>query len=426
VHTGPPAADIRAWQQAQLEDQAHALTSKSGRSDPAQTPATAESTSPDSGKGDQRQTLRSPLEADIHGKSGFQALNASGLLEVDNQLTEHWGFGLDSVVAVLGEVTSWDVPAEPQPPIAQVSRAELIDVVTARSGLPRKQIDAAVRACTLSAEQIRDEGLRYWQLRERSARLALRPLIEPPDSPATGDLWLLPRCAHRTQHLFLSYLNGQQLPWPDRDLPKAVRQALKAWHKLAEDHLETELATAAGSAGLAFRPNLTENKATREGLTLRGEIDLLAADAVRRRIWIIEAKHLRQVFSPLAIGFRIADFHGETALATGPDTNQFRQFQSHAFAPYVHKVLANARAVDQNKKATMRLINAVSPGSDLAQVSADEWEVVPLIVTTHVEVSAFAADPAIPFVLVDHLGVLLTADERPSPGWWTPWTVDEG
>ena len=423
VPTGPPRADIRAWQQAQLEDQARTFTSGKGEwSDPAETLTAEEPTGPDNGEAKQQQTLRSMLEADIRSKSGFQAVNAGGLLEVDDQLIEHCGFSLDSVVAVLAEVTSWDVPAEPNPPIAQVTRTALVDAVTARSGLPRKQIDAAVRACSLNAQQIRDEGLRYWQLKERSARLALRPLIEPPDPHATDELWLLPRCAHRTQHLLVSYLNGQQLPWPDRDLPDALRKAVRAWHKLAEDHLETELGTAAGSAGLAFRPNLKENKAAREGLTLDGEIDLLAADIVRRRIWIIEAKHLRQVFSPLEIGSRIADFHGESALATGPDTHQFRQFQGRTFTPYVHRLLANTCAVHQSMQAAIRLINAVTPEPNRALQSVSDWEMIPLIVTTHFEISAFTTDPGVPFVLIDHLRELLSAEQLPSPGWWSPWT----
>jgi hypothetical protein len=349
VPTGPARADIPAWHQAQLEDQAHAHSASTG--DPAESPATpGGGKTADDGQDDMSQprNLRSLLQATARSGAGFQALTAGGMLRVDDQLIEHCGFSLDSIRAVLATVSSWEVPAEPNPPVVQVTRTALVDDVTAWSGLPRNQIDAAVRACTLTAQQLRDEDLRYWQLRERSARLALRPLIEPPQPAEEGELWLLPRCAHRTQYLLLTYLNDQQIPWPDASLPQPVREVVKAWHKLGEDHLETELATAASAAGLAFQANLKENKASRAGLALHGEIDLIAADPARRRIWVIEAKHLRQAFSPLETGARIADFHGRTALATGPGTNEYRQFRSRTFRPYVQRVLANTHAVRQN------------------------------------------------------------------------------
>jgi hypothetical protein len=422
VPASPAKANIRAWQQAKLEEQARAYSADETRPSGREEDRAMDSRDPGSREANHPEALRSVLRENVRSGTGFQALNARGLLAVDDELIEHCGFGLDNVLAVLGTVASWDVPAEPHPPIAHVSRAALVDVVTASSGLAREQLDAAARVCTLSAETIRQEGLRYWQLKERSARLALRPLIEPPGAAGRDDLWLLPRCAHRTQHLLMTYLNDQQLPWPDRDLPEAVRKAVKAWHKLAEDYLETELAVAAASAGLVFRSNLTPGKAAQQGLHLGGEIDLIAADPTRRRIWVIEAKHLRQVFSPLEIGSRIADFHGAGALAIGPNTNQYRQFQSRTFRPYVQKIHANTQAVRQNKQAALRLISARSPASRIAMCTGDDWEVIPLIVASHVEVSAFVLDPAVPFVLIDHLGELLTASVPPPPGWWSPQT----
>jgi hypothetical protein len=332
---------------------------------------------------------------------------------VDDQLIRHCGFGLDSVLAVLGTAASWDVPTEPNPPIAQVSRTALVDAVTASSGLPGEHIDAAARTCILNGEKLRQEGLRYWQIKERSARLALRPLIEPPGAPGSDDLWLLPRCAHRAQQLLLTYLNDQQLPWPDRDLPAAVRHAVNAWHKQAEDHLETELATATASAGLPFRLNLTQNKAAKKGLKLAGEIDLIAADSTRRRIWIIEAKHLRQIYSPLEIGSRIVDFHGAKALALGPDTFEYNQLKSRTFRPFVSRVIANTQAVQYNRQAAVRLIGEACPKARLTAAMADDWEVIPLMVTSSVEVSAFVPDPAITFTLIDHLVEALAACEQP-------------
>lgn len=172
--------------------------------------------------------------------------------------------------------------------------------------------------------------------------------------------------------------------------------------------------------GLTWRLNLTIGKAAREGLTLHGEIDLIAADAARRRIWVMEAKHLRRVFSPLEMGFRIADFHGPGALAVGPGTNEFRQFNSRSFRRYVQGVLANASDVEHNKQSVIRLISAVSPWAKLQASAVGGWAVIPPMVTSDVEIPAFVPDQTIPFILIDHLRELLIADEPPPPGWWSP------
>ena len=150
----------------------------------------------------------------------------------------------------------------------------------------------------------------------------------------------------------------------------------------------------AAAAGLAFQASLKENKASREGLGLHGEIDLIAADTARSRIWVIEAKHLRQAFSPLETGARIADFHGQAALTAGPATHEYRQFRSRTFRPYVQRVLANTRAVIQNTDAAIRLISRAAPAYGLTARARDDWEVIPLIVTTHIDVSAFVDRPA--------------------------------
>jgi hypothetical protein len=136
VYTGPGKADIGAWQLARLQEQALGYTSSRDRQ-PSQTGDETSGSEPaDSGKAGERETFRSILQDSARNGAGFQAENAKGLLAVDDQLIEQCGFGLDSIAAVLGSAASWDVPAEPHPAIAQVSRSAFAEVVTASSGLP--------------------------------------------------------------------------------------------------------------------------------------------------------------------------------------------------------------------------------------------------------------------------------------------------
>ena len=151
---GRPAADIRAWQRAKLDEEAQTLAS--GRTRP---PRLAEEKTtvpaiPAATRG-KRKPSAALLENDACGE-GFRALNAEGASsQIDDQLIEHCGYSLDSVTAVLGTArpAGMSQAGDPYPPIAHVSRAALVDAATASSGLPRDQVDAAARACTLSGEQ---------------------------------------------------------------------------------------------------------------------------------------------------------------------------------------------------------------------------------------------------------------------------------
>ena len=135
VPSGPARADIPAWQQAQLEDQAWAFSASIiDPADPPASPGEGDSTDHSEQEASQPRMLRSLLEVAASSGPGFQALNARGLLRVDDQLIEQCGFSLDSIRAVLATAASWDVPAEPQPPVAHVCRTALVDDVTAWSG----------------------------------------------------------------------------------------------------------------------------------------------------------------------------------------------------------------------------------------------------------------------------------------------------
>jgi hypothetical protein len=422
VPTGPPRADTRAWRLAEFRAGANAFTVANDESSgEGEQPREGDSI-PGHEEGDQPGSLRSILEDQAREGTTYRALNAQGLLKVDDQLRENCGFTLDSIRAVLATVTSWEVPGEPYPPIAQVRRADLVDDVATWSGIPREEVEAAVDACTLTGARIQEEGFRYWQLEQRGARLALRPLIEPPGSAAADELWLLPRCAHKTQNVLLAYLNDHRLPWPNPDLPKPVRTAARAWSRIAEESLENELANAAQTAGLAYRNNLTKDKAAPEGVKMEGEVDLIAADLARHRIWVAEAKYLPHTFSPLEMAFHIANFHGPRALAIGPGTNEFRQFRSARFRPYLERVRANVDAVRCNISGALRLItdgrSNLNPNA--TDLDNESWQVIGIIVTAHTEIAAFVPDPGLPIVAIDQLKEMLLADDIPPPGWWDP------
>jgi hypothetical protein len=238
------------------------------------------------------------------------------------------------------------------------------------------------------------------------------------------ELWLLPRRAHASLRILARYLSDGRLPWPD--LPAPIRKAERALRRSHEDGLEKRVQQAAEKAGLPCRAKLLPAKAARQDVRLAGEVDLLAADVDNRRLWVIEAKHLHEPFSPPEIALHIAGFHGHTALALDTDTMRPDQLGGSA-RPHLDQLLANTAAVRANIPGALRLLNLNEQADAVdkqADEAPDEWDVTPLIVTVHVEVAAFAQQSPVTMVAERHLTELLHGPP-PSAGWWAPWTADQ-
>jgi hypothetical protein len=230
----------------------------------------------------------------------------------------------------------------------------LVNDVATWSGLPVAEIGAAVDACTLTTDLLRADGLRYWQLEKRKARLALQPLLAPPAPATAGELWLLPRRAHATMRILVRYLGDGRLPWPT--LPDRLHTAMRSLRRSLEDGLEDHARRVAEEAGLRCRTSLLPAKAARHQVQLAGEVDPLAADVNRRRLWVVEAKHLQEPFSPPEIAMHVANYHGHDHLALDADTLQPQQLGGSA-RPHVDQLLANTAAIRDNIPGALRLLN---------------------------------------------------------------------
>ena len=158
------------------------------------------------------------------------------------------------IFRVLATVTSWDVPAEPHPPIGQVLRTALVDDVTAWSGLPRP---GRRRCPRLHPERTagprRGPAVLAATGAQRQARAA------PADRAAAARLRKAScgccpgaRIAHSTFSSPTSMISSFPGQTPASRNPSL--EAVKAWHKLAEDHLEAELGVWQQRPGSPSRP----------------------------------------------------------------------------------------------------------------------------------------------------------------------------
>lgn len=303
------------------------------------------------------------------------------LLTADALLKDAYGTGFDGITAVLGIAATW-TPRDDK--VIQVGRAELREAVNAWSDVPMDEIEAAIDHLTLTAEQLRSGEIRYWEQERRSYRLAIRPLV----SLGGARLLIIPRRIEATQGVFVGYLLDGRLPWPPSDLPQRVIDAFVDFRKNQNRQLERAVAAILDRLGLPYRANVESHHARGAGLQLTGEIDALAADPVRSRLWVCEVKDPSVTVSPSTVAVRVRRF-------LRPDG-------------HVSHLLRSSDEVQISPAGWARFLGAPEPDRD--------WLVLPLMITRWVEPAAFAGSPSVPFVVLDDVQMVFQSGSAPEPG----------
>jgi hypothetical protein len=300
----------------------------------------------------------------------------------DNVMRRELGTGTDGLRAVLGTAVNWTPDGGDE--VAEVTRAELRDAAAAWSHLPASDIGSALDLLVLTADKLRAEGMPYWELERRAYRLPTRPLICLP-----GDrLLIVPRLIAAAQETYAAYLTDGRLPWPSSSVPRAVIDAFNNYRGRQNAELERQVLDTLRSLGLPCRGNIEPHEVAPLGLQLAGEIDALAADLQRSRLWVCEVKDVSTAASPRTLADRVKRF----TKADG----------------YLDQVLRSHREVRANPGAVARLLDVPDPDRD--------WQVIPVMITRHVEPAAFAYNQSVAFVVIEDLPALLHADDLPTPG----------
>jgi hypothetical protein len=126
------------------------------------------------------------------------------------------------------------------------------------------------------------------------------------------------------------------------------------------------------------------------GLRLTGEVDALAGDPARSRLWVCEVKDVSATASPRTIADRVRKF-------TDPRRG------------YIGQLLRSLAEVRASPGAAARLLGLPDP--DRA------WTVLPVMITRRVEPAAFTTNPAVTFVVCEDLIAVLRAPGDPPPGY---------
>ena len=304
------------------------------------------------------------------------------LRTADAVLKQALGTGIDGIKAVLGTAVTWTTGADD---VTEVAQTGVREAAIAWSHLPAEQIDAALNLLILTLSQLRDEGLPYWEQERRTHRLATRPLIRT----GAEDLLLIPRRIEATMDIYAACFLDGRLPWPPDAVPRAVGVAFNNFRNRQNRELERHLFQILEDAGIPFKGNIEPHHAAPFGLRLTGEIDALAGDLARSRLWVCEVKDVSAAASPRTVADRVRKF-------TDPRRG------------YISKLLRSLTEVRASPVAAARLLGLPDP--DRA------WTVLPLMITRRVEPAAFTSNPAVTFVVCEDLTAILQAPGDSPPG----------
>jgi hypothetical protein len=345
-------------------------------------------------------SLRAMLEQESQrALTSRDAGRARLMIAVDDAMIASLGLNLDAVTAVLATAAAWPVPGDPESLAAIVTSDDLTASTAEWSGIKSDYVRAAIERLTLAPALLEAEGLRYWSMEDRDARLTIRPLIQIIDDPTgSAKIMILPRRAAAARGVYANYLSDARLPWIGKTVPDDLQRALSAWRQASNHDFEVEIDEIFRRNGFRHRClNLQPIKARKKGLGIVGEIDMLAADRSRRIIWVVEAKNPQVPFDPSQLVHEVVDFHGV------PDRLRSRITSRQAKSPeksYVGKLLTKTDQIRAQIPSSLALLG-------LDDESFEGWRVEPIIVTPTASVAAAVHHPRVSFTTAAGLEALL-------------------
>ncbi|MEU8264111.1 hypothetical protein AB0C02_26240 [Micromonospora sp. NPDC048999] len=333
--------------------------------------------------------IQASRKSPLHQQAAKAALRANNILGVA------YGTGCDEILAVLTVAAGWETSND----IAEVRVIDLVDTARRWSGLQPDRIHRAVDLLTLRtdiASRITIGG----QLASLGERLSGRPLLPVPDRAAT--LILMPRRVARSAKLLFGYLEVARLPWPDA--PAEVIKAFKDWEQCEQKAFEADVEREAEAPDRILIPRLKPRRAEKWGITIPGEIDLIAIDVAHRRVFVMEAKAGHVATDIERVLYDIIDFHG------APDSGHARWegFRPQRGTPYLPKLVKKAGAIRGQLDALLR-----AHGLD---TEMGGWTVVEMVVTPAPIPAAYVPQPLVPFATIDCLSRILADSAAPCPG----------
>ncbi len=299
-----------------------------------------------------------------------------GLGSVSASMQREMGFSLDALAAVASDLRSW--PVRQDQLFAWSTPQEVVDFALEGASGSEDEIRAVVDFLTIGGADLKDSGfLEHWEQERRAIRIATRPLVARDDAMVAVRPWAMEGFLRRLAR----YVEDGRLPWPAKSLPRGVRAALDSYRQTRNDQLEDDAFEVAIACGLLTRKRVKKGRVI--GLDrIPGEIDVIAVDDDRSRLWVIEVKDPYEAFSAAQLRYLIDDFH-----------------DSSSDPRYVSKLLSKCTAVADDPVTVAERLGAQEPNR--------RWRVEPLMVTRRPIAPCFIRGSQVPFTWLSELATTL-------------------
>ena len=178
----------------------------------------------------------------------------------------------------------------------------------------------------------------------------------------------------------------------------------KDWEQREQKAFEADVEREARSPHRTLIPRLKPDRARKLGITIPGEIDLIAIDSSQRRVFVVEAKTGHAATDSDRLLYDIIDYHGFPA--SGHE--RWEHFRPQRGTPYLPKLTKKADAINDQLSA---LLSAYDLGPNI-----DGWTVHAMVVTPSPVPAAYVPQPVVQFAIIDDLAQILADPDTLGPG----------
>ncbi len=296
------------------------------------------------------------------------------LKDIASEFHSQFGYRLADLIEVMKGLSVFPVEtSDDWFPLVRGSEKALLEyLVSVIPGCQEGPARASLQSLYLSRE-LSEHDWRPWLLRGRSHRFAMRPLFPTADEYVYGP-WVVERAAK----IWFTYLYEGMLPIPDRDLSDGLRYALQEFRDRKNRQFEDDVATGIDQLQLPRigpRIQCPEDLWGATGESPIGEIDLIAADTVAKKLFVLEVKDPARTLAIESIAEQINDYYRKEDCFQAKLTKKKDYIQS-------------------------RLSSVLR---DLGVGTPDDWRVGAAFVTRFPVVAAYAKDRKYPFVTLSSL-----------------------